>query len=200
MVTALRLGLKDQGTPLSLEAFLSASYQAGYKYELINGKLAVSPETNLPEYRVQIWLYDILRAYSKTHQAAINFVAPGGRVFVPGGGEVTAPEPDFVAYKDFPLDLPDDEVHWEDVSPVLVAEVLSPETPDKDLVRNVDLYFRVPSIKEYWVLDGRQSTRYPVLIAHRRFGKKWRIQNYPGGSTYTSRLLPDFSMLLDTRS
>jgi Uma2 family endonuclease len=36
---------------------------------------------------------------------------------------------------------------------VLVGEVVWEDDPDKDLVRNVELYLQVPSIREYWVLD-----------------------------------------------
>ena len=52
-----------------------------------------------------------------------------------------------------------DQVSWEDVSPILVAEVLYASDPYKDLVRNVELYLRVPSIREYWILDGRDFRR-----------------------------------------
>ena len=43
----------------------------------------------------------------------------------PGAKGVTNPQPDLAAYRDFPLHLPFDQVRWQDVSPVLVVEVLS---------------------------------------------------------------------------
>ena len=52
---------------------------------------------------------------------------------------------------------------------MLVAEVLSGEDPDKDLVRNVELYFQVPSIKEYWLFDSRSELPppHPTAASHR---------------------------------
>ena len=58
------------------------------------------------------------------------------------------------------------------MSPILVVEVLFDADPYKDLVRNVDLYLQVPSIREYWLLDARYSADEPTLIVHRRRGKR----------------------------
>jgi Uma2 family endonuclease len=89
-------------------------------------------------------------------------------------------------------------MRWQDVSPVLVAEVLSEDTADKDLVRNLGLYLQVPSIREYWILDPRASPDHPALTVYRRRGRRWqRPINVPAGGTYSTRLLPDFSLLLD---
>jgi hypothetical protein len=58
----------------------------------------------------------------------------------------------------------------------------------------------VPSIKEYWVLDARDDPEHPRLIVHRRHGRRWRILRFDGGERYTTRLLPDFELILDSRS
>jgi Uma2 family endonuclease len=85
------------------------------------------------------------------------------------------------------------------VSPILVVEVLSSDDPDKDLVRNVDLYHQVPTIKEYWVIDGRDDPNRPTLLVYRRHGRKWRTYELAFGETYTTKLLPGFTLLLDPR-
>jgi hypothetical protein len=66
------------------------------------------------------------------------------------------------------------------------------------LIRNVRLYLRVPSIQEYWVLDGRPDPERPTLIVYRRRGQDWQAPIEIGyGETYTTRLLPGFKLLLD---
>jgi Uma2 family endonuclease len=81
-----------------------------------------------------------------------------------------------------------------------VAEILTTEDdPDKDLVRNVDLYHRVPSIKEYWVVDGRTDPDEPTLLVYRRWGSRWRQAEVPFGGTYETRLLPGFALVIDPR-
>jgi Uma2 family endonuclease len=200
MSTILRLGRADHGRPLTLEEFTTGEYESGYKYELIDGKLEVAPAANFPEIAVQHWLYGQVSLYARAKPDTVKFVSMISRVFVPDRPDITAPEPDLAAYRDFPSELPLHDIRWEDINPFLVAEILSADDPNKDLVRNAELYFLVPSIKEYWVLDTRQDAEQPRLIAHRRYGKRWRIHEIEGGATYTTRLLPGFSLTLNTRT
>jgi Uma2 family endonuclease len=88
-------------------------------------------------------------------------------------------------------------VKWQLVSPVLVVEVLYEADPYKDLVRNVELYLQVPSIREYWIIDARIDPDEPTLIVHRRRGKKWVRREYLHGETYTTKLLPGFRLRID---
>jgi Uma2 family endonuclease len=199
MATVTKLGPADHGRPISYDQYLAGDYEAGYKYELINGELCVSPEANYPEDRLRRWIDSWLSRYARQHPDVINYVTASSRVFVPGRRATTCPEPDLAAYHDFPRHLPSREVTWGMVSPVLVIEVLVDGPPEKDLVRNVDLYLRTPSIREYWVIDGRENPDRPTLITHRRFGQRWVVRGHPFGSTYTPRLLPGFNLVIDPR-
>jgi Uma2 family endonuclease len=193
----MRIGPADHGRPMALQEFMVSEYAEGYKYELIDGKLYVSPQPNAPEGILDTWVGLQLQLYRAQHPDVINYVCPKARLFVPGRPGVTNPEPDVAAYHDFPLDLDYRDVRWQDVSPVLVVEVLSAEDPDKDLVRNVELYHQVPSIKEYWVVDGRHDPNRPSLTVHVRHGKRWRVKELAFGDTYTTRLLPGFELVID---
>jgi Uma2 family endonuclease len=195
------LGPLDHGRPMSLEEFMAADYQEGWRYELIDGRLYVSPWPNMPEDWVQSWLRTQLTLYAHANPRVVNHVTGPGRVFVPDRPEnlVTAPEPDLLVYKGFPRHRRKRELRWQDFSPILVGEVLSADNPHKDLVRNVALYLQVPSIKEYWILDARQDADLPTMLAYRRRGRRWQepIEIGPG-ETYTTPLLPGFVLTLDT--
>jgi len=197
-VTRLKLGPADHDRPLTDDEFTSADYAPGFKYEIIDGRLYVSPLPNLPEDVVESWLYGKLYPYSRAQPDVINYVTRKGRVFVPGRPGTTVPEPDLTAFQHFPFDRPLADIHWQDLCPLLVVEVLSSD-PQKDLVRNVELYLAVPSIKEYWVVDMRADAERPTFLAHRRHGKQWRVKRLAYGDTYTTRLLPGFSLLIDPR-
>ena len=99
-----------------------------------------------------------------------------------------------------PEDL--DEFDWRTLSPLLVVEFLSEDSPDKDLVRNVELYGQVPSIQEYWIFDTRQGAGRPTLLAYRRRDRRrWRKPLTLGpGSTYATDLLPGFTLTIDPRT
>jgi len=194
---ALKIGPADHGRLLAADECASASYEPGYKYEIIDGRLYVSPEANLPEYRVEDWLLDLVKTYAWKHPKVFNFVTNKARVFVPGRRMTTVPEPDLAAYCGFPRKRPFKSVRWQDVSPSLVAEVLTEGDPDKDLVRNVALYLQVPTIREYWILDTREDPDRPQLIVHRRRAGRWQIIEVAFGETYTTPLMPGFKLLLD---
>jgi Uma2 family endonuclease len=199
MSTVMKLGPGDHGRPMTLEEFYSGDYQEGYWYEIIDGKLYVSPLPNMPQGLLELWLYKKLDRYSDDHLEVINLVYNKTRVEVHGRPGATIPEPDIAAYHDFPLNEPLGEVQWEEVSPILVAEILSADDPDKDLVRNVELYFEVPSIKEYWIFDNRANPDQPAMTMRRRHGKRWVVRHYGFGETYTTRLLPGFELIIDPR-
>ena len=142
------------------------------------------------------WLYDHLNDYAKECPEIINFVYNRSGVFVPGRPGVTCPEPDIAAYRDFPLDQLEG-LDWDAVSPLLVAEILSRDTADKDLVRNVALYLEVPSIREYWLFDLRETAAHPLTV-YRRQTKKWKRLPMAFGETYATRLLPGFELVLES--
>ena len=202
MKTRLYLRPDDHGLPLSLEDFASADAQEGFRYELIRGRLEVSPLPNLPHERLLKWLGRLFDNYVQQHPEVINGVFGPARVFVPGLEEgVIAPEPDLAGYHQFPIDLPEEEVDWQDVSPLVVVEVISPDTAEKDLTRNVPLYLRVPTIREYWIVDPRQSRTRPSLLVYRRRGQRWQKPiAVKAGGVYTTRLLPGFTLNLDRRA
>src|SRR4051812_39561094 len=104
MKTLLRIGPEDVGRRLTLEEFTSASYEEGYKYELIDGRLSVAPAPDAPEGVNEFWLLRKLIVYSVQHPEVINFPYNKARIFVPNRPKLTAPEPDIAAYQDFPLD------------------------------------------------------------------------------------------------
>lgn len=200
METMTRLGPADHGRPVTLEEYESADYEEGCQYELIDGKLYVTPVPNPPQNRVDHWLFAKVWLYSQGAPDSINFVSNKARIVVPNRPGATRPEPDLAAYRDYPLDLAFEEVRWENLSPILVGEVLSLDDPDKDLVRNVELYFQVPSIREYWLFDTRaEGAERPTLRVHRRWGGRWRILDLAFGATYATRLLPGFELVVDPR-
>ena len=198
MATALVLTPADHGRPMTREDFEAARGQEGYCYELIDGKVYVSPAPDLPHDSILDWLLDVLKDYSRAHPEILNYVSPKARVYVPGQEETTSPEPDLAAYRDFPRHLPIRERSWRNISPILVAEIVSEDNPAKDLERNVELYVQVPSIREYWILDPRADADQPTFTVYRRRGRRWQNPITVGpGETYTTRLLPGLELPVD---
>ncbi|MBY0230558.1 MAG: Uma2 family endonuclease [Gemmataceae bacterium] len=195
IASTLKLGPADAGRDLSEEDFLAAEYEPGYQYELIRGRLEVSPMPGVPQDYAEKWLFGRLFAYSLLRPDVINYVTDKSRVRIVETAEVSLPEPDVSAYHDFPL-LEVEETRWSDVSPILVGESVSPRYAAKNLRRNPPLYLGQRSIQEYWVLDTRPGLRAAELVVHRRVRGRWRITNVAYGETYTTALLPEFELVV----
>src|SRR4051794_40319632 len=121
MATVTKLGPADHGREMGYDEFMGGDYELGYKYELIDGKLYVSPVPNAPEERVENWLIDELKRYSWQHSDIINYVSSRSRVVVSGRPGVTVPEPDISAYRDYPRDRAFDELRWQELHPLLAV-------------------------------------------------------------------------------
>jgi Uma2 family endonuclease len=191
-----QFGPADHGRRLSYDEFVAGDYLEGYKYELINGELYVSPKPGGDHDWIAVELFGQLLDYARDHPTIINYVTPNARIFVPNREDVTAPEPDIAAYQNYPRRRPVGGRQWQNVSPLLVAEVVSPDTAEKDLVRNVDLYFLVPSIKEYWAFDLRETAE-SLLTVYRRQARKWKVLYVAAGEAYSTRLLPGFEFVVE---
>lgn len=200
MATVTSMSLADHGRLISDDEFATADFEPGYRYELIEGRLYVSSEPELPEFCLEIWLRQKLERYAEKRPEVINFVSNKSRVFIPSWAASTVPEPDIAVYRNFPRGRRLQGLRWKDVSPVLVAEVLVASDPFKDLIRNVELYQRVPTVREYWILDGRDLSDEPALTVYRRRGPRWlKKREFPYGSTYTTPFLPGFRLVIDPR-
>ena len=196
----LKLGPADHGRPLTLDDFDEAEFETGFRYEIIDGRLYVSNEPNPAENFLENWLFIKLIIYSGKRQEIINYVSVKSRLFLHSRSKPTVPEPDIAAYCDYPRHAPLEDLHWRDLNPIVVAEILVEGDLHKDLERNRQLYLEAPSIREYWILDGRENPNEPSLIQLRRYGKRWIEKKFPFGSTFTSRVLPDFSIVVDPRT
>lgn len=200
MTTILKFGSADHGRAVTAEEAQTAQWQPGYRYEIINGKIYVTPIPNLPHDRLLRWVLHAVNDYAEKHPDILNYVTTNGKVIVPDQPDLTEPEPDLIAFHDFPLASPLAEVRWEDLSPVLVVEILSEDDPEKDLQRNVELYEAIPTIREYWIIDPTADPDHPTLLVYRRRGQSWQKPiSVPFGETYTTRWLPEFSLRVAPR-
>jgi Uma2 family endonuclease len=133
----IAIGPEDHGREIALEDFEHAIGTEGYHYELIDGRIELSPLPDFVHDSFEVLLLGALMKYADLHPDITNYVTTKARVFVPARRRATCPEPDITLYRDVPLDQPPSQVNWRDLSPILVVEVLSPDNADKDLQRNV---------------------------------------------------------------
>ena len=199
MQTRLYLTHEDHGRELSWDEFIGADFEEGYRYEMIEGRIEVSPAANMPHDTFGMWLLGCLSAYSLQNPNILQYLSTHARIFLPNGEErISVPEPDIACYAESAPDLYVIDIDWRDYSPIVVVEVISPDTADKDLIRNRRLYLQVPGIQEYWILDPREGVEGLTMFVYRRRGRRWAARLTVGpGETYTTEMLPGFSLVLN---
>lgn len=190
MLTVVRFGPNDHGRPVNDDELQAAEFRSGYDYEVIFGRLYVSPAPDFEHDWIEKHVFGQVFLYSIQHPEVVAYVTDRARVFVPGTSKTTAPEPDLAVYDRPP------HSNWRDAAPIIVGEVLRGEDVDKDLFRNVDLYLRVPSIQEYWVFDIRHDPKRPTLIVHRRDGNQWQVTEYQADAHYETPCMPGLKLVI----
>lgn len=185
------LGPADHGRRMTLDEFFSASEEEGYRYELIEGVVEVTPVPNRPHDRTVTYLLRVLDRYCEASPQHANYVTGTGRL-VQRTPKETSPEPDLSVYRDFPLQ--DTGSDWEGIEPIVVVEVLSPDRPAKDLERNRRIYLGFAGIQEYWIIDPLLDPKRPTMLALRRAGDDWEESQVASGGTYTTDLLPGLTV------
>ena len=190
MLTSVRFGPKDHGRVVSDDELQVADFRSGYGYEVIFGRLYVSPAPDFEHDWIEKYVFGQVFLYSREHPEVVAYVTDRARVFVPGTHKTTAPEPDLAIYAKMPTS------DWRDAAPLIVGEVLRGDDVDKDLFRNVDLYLRVASIQEYWVFDIRQDAKRPTLIVHQRENDHWSVIELGPAAIYETQCLPGLKLTI----
>jgi Uma2 family endonuclease len=182
-------GPADAGRAVELDEFEQAGFAHGFRYQLVAGRLSVTPAPNKHEAEVEDWFLDLLKAYAREHPERLRKVLARARIIARATGADTNVEPDVAAYREWAA--APQSPRWEGVSPSLVVEVISHSRSKKDTVRNRAIYGRVPSIAEYWIVDPRSETA-PSMLALTRGGADdgWLESAVPAGGTYLTPLLP----------
>ena len=84
--TALRIGPADHGRAMTLDDFLDAEEEPGYRYELASGVLEVTNVPNDPHGLIICFLYDLIARFRMDHLGVIFRFGGAGefRLWMPG--------------------------------------------------------------------------------------------------------------------
>jgi Uma2 family endonuclease len=186
VMTPLRISPSDHGRRMTLEEFMAAEVEEGYRYELARGVLEVSEVPDDP-HGVIIWkLLFALAIYDREHPGVI-YRAGGGnefRLWLPV--MVSGRNPDVaVALWETPRDLRGRR------PPSLAFEVVSEgsDAHERDYVAKRAEYLAY-GLREYWIVDPETET-VTVLV---RDGDAWVERVYRGGEQATGIVLAGFTV------
>ncbi len=184
--TTLRIGLADNGRTMTLEEFLDAEEEPGYRYELARGVLEVTYVPGRPHGLIVYYLFRMLTLYGERNPRRIDRFGGAAefRLWLPA--MVSGRNPDVaVALRNTPKDESGDR------PPMLAMEIVSEgeAAHHRDYVTKREEYLAF-GLREYWIVD-RFLQRITVLI---RRGDTWTERVFPNGQSAEGLVLPGFAV------
>jgi Uma2 family endonuclease len=142
---------------MTVEEYLDWAAGRPGRYELVNGRpVKMSPETT---GHVSTKVFVALALMDAIDEAGLDLIALGDGATV-RISEHTAFEPDALVYPG--PELPGGEMIVPNT--VIVVEVLSPTSVNRDTTAKLTGYFSVPSVAHYLIVDPEDR----VVVHHRR--------------------------------
>ena len=135
-------------TKAATEETLLSMPEDGRKYELVNGRILVSP-AGMRHGQIIVRLTMRLAGYVLDHH--LGEVLDSSTGYRLPWGDVRSPDVSFVAAGRLPAPMPSD---FGIVAPDLAAEVLSPGDSRSEVRRKVDDYLRW-GVRLIWIIDPR---------------------------------------------
>jgi Uma2 family endonuclease len=178
-----RIGPTDQGRRMTLEEFLEAEEEEGYRYELARGVLEVVEVPNDPHGVVVCNLYTAVARYRGEHPGVIHRFGGGSefRFWLPG--MISGRNPDLgVVLRGAPCDWRGRRIA------ALAAEVVSRDSVERDYQIKREEYLAY-GLLEYWIVD---PLRRQVTVLTRR-GDAWHEAVFRDQQVLASLVLPGFA-------
>jgi Uma2 family endonuclease len=157
----------------------------GYRYEVIDGVLYMSPPPLIRHQRGLIRLVDFFMAFLKLRPVGEVLIAPVGVRFP---NQSVPLQPDIVFVRTERLDIIQE--HYIEGVPDLIIEILSPSNWLYDRREKMRVY-QEAGVPEYWIADPRAQTIEIYVLEQ---GVYQLAGQYGRGELAVSRLLPGFAV------
>jgi Uma2 family endonuclease len=182
-VGRLRLGPRSAGLRLTPAEFDRATGRKGWRYELINGVLIVSPTPSRKERTPNDYLGYCLWSYKEQHPhgSALDMTAPEEQIETKQGQERR--RVDRAIWAGLGRDPEEGE------TPTILVEFVSAGKINQErdyVIKRAE--YREIGVRQYWVIDRVKRT----LTVYTFGGEKDEMQVISEGMTFESPLLPGF--------
>lgn len=141
----------------------------GAPYQLLKGKLIMSPAPNRKHQQLILQLSALLFNYVKEHQTGEVYIAPFD-VYLDDDNVV---QPDISFFSEHRLHLLSDR--GAEAAPDLVTELLSPSNAYYDLRYKLDLYEKY-GVEEYFIVDPEDGTVMAYRLQDGKYKEQYRVK------------------------
>ena len=189
----IRIGPRDNGREMSLEEFIEAEEEPGYRYELARGVLEVTQIPRDDHWQVLHNIHEVFSEYGRRNPGAIVRIGHGSEVryVIPEVRSGRHPDVAVVVRGD-----PRDD--GGRLRPSLAVEVVSPgkRARRRDYEDKRADYLVHEFILEYWIVDP--DDRAVTVLARRGVGEdaRWEERVFRGDEAVQSERLADLGLLV----
>ncbi|MBI4583073.1 MAG: Uma2 family endonuclease [Planctomycetes bacterium] len=156
----------------------------GWRYEVIQGRLYMTPAPRTPHQRTQMILSSSLHQFVTARNLGEVFPAPID-VILPGLAEPVQPDIIFIGRKRLKII----KEKYVKGAPDLLVEILSPTSWHADRNVKFEVYAKA-GVKEYWIIDAEKRE---VEIYRLEKDRTYSLtRRYGAGETASSNLLKGF--------
>jgi len=158
-------------------------------YELIEGRIAMTPPAGWPHGRVAARITSRLERH--VHKHGLGVVLDSSTGYELPSGDTVEPDVSFISAQSFARGPRPVAGQFLRIVPNLVVEILSPSTARRDRTEKKKLY-QANGVEEYWIVD---SARASVTVFH--LGKRGYGGRSVSEGKVRSRVVPDFQMQIE---
>jgi len=184
----LRISPADNGRTMTLDDYLDAEVEEGYRYELARGVLEVSNIPDDPHGVIVCNLYDALSAYRRAHSETIYRYGGGGEFQLLLPAMISGRHPDVAVTL---RGTPKDSRGRRPASFAIEVVSEGKEARYRDYATKRQEYLAY-GLREYWIVDPELKC-VTLLI---RDGDTWVERIATGDQSATSVVLPGFVVAL----
>jgi Uma2 family endonuclease len=152
-------------------------------YELIRGRIVMSPPAGWPHGGVGSKLNHLIRSHVEAHRFGIVLDSSAG--YDLPSGDTLEPDVSFISRARFAAGPPPVRGQFLRIVPDLVVEILSPSSVSRDRIEKAEIYAQ-NGVDEYWIVD---SKRREITLLFRE-GSVFGAPHVVGEGTLPSRVFP----------
>jgi len=182
------IAIPKQPQKMTVEEYLVWEPEADIRYEYVNGEILAMTGGTIPHNEIALNFYAALRPFLRSRGCKITVSDVKLQVS-------TQQQNNIYYYPDIIVTCDPEDVKARKFiqNPILIAEVLSPSTANKDRVEKFLHYLKMPSLQEYLLID---SEKISVERYCRGEGRMWLYYPYGDGEVITLSSL-DFDLPME---
>lgn len=158
------------------------------RYELINGRIVVTPPAGWGHADVEARVIHLLRDFVQKHDLGRVFGSSAG--YELPSGETLEPDASFISHERWAKGPHVRRGQFLKIVPTLVVEILSPSTAERDRTEKKRLY-EMNGVNEFWLVD---PDRREVTVFHLTGGRYDAGKRFRAPQRLRSGVLPGFEV------